>query len=174
MKTLSCIVFLAVLSFSLAGCSKETTEEATASTIQPASPPAAESPAAPAAAQPRAVAPAPAPRNEAPKVADVPKPIQVPASTELSVILIDSLSSGKNKAGDTFMASLAEPIVVNGQTVAVRGTKVEGRVVEAEGSGRVSGRASMSLVLTSIANGGKSYSIVTKPFATEAESTKKR
>jgi hypothetical protein len=88
--------------------------------------------------------------------------------------LINSISTGKNKAGDEFTASLAEPIMVNGQTVAAKGALVNGRIVDAEGSGRVSGKANIRLILTSIADGAKTYPIVTRPFVAEAEGTKKR
>jgi hypothetical protein len=90
------------------------------------------------------------------------------------VALIDPISTATNKAGDQFTASLAEPLVINGQTIAAKGALVHGRVVDAEGSGRVSGRASIHLVLTNIADGAKTYPIVTKPFVAEAEAQKGR
>src|SRR5437667_8399865 len=71
----------------------------------------------------------------------------IPSGTKLSVALIDSLDTSKNSAGDHFLASLAEPIVVDGKTLIEKGTKVRGRVVEVQDSGRVKGRASISLVL---------------------------
>jgi hypothetical protein len=113
----------------------------------------------------------PVPNKPAPVV---PRMVSVPAGTELTVILIDSISSGTNQAGDTFMASLGAPIVVAGQTVAEKGTKVQGRVVDAESSGRVKGRANIRLVLTGIVDGAKTIPIVTKPFYEEAEATKGR
>jgi hypothetical protein len=92
----------------------------------------------------------------------------------MSVILIDALNSGKNQAGDQFRASLAAPIVVNGRTILEKGTKVQGRVVDAEGSGRVKGVANMRLVLTAVVDGAKTYPIVTRTFVAEAEATKGR
>ena len=77
-------------------------------------------------------APAPAPKK--------PEPV-VPAGTELNVVLSDALNSGKNKAGDEFTANLAAPVYVNGATILERGAKLQGKVVEADGSGRVSGKA---------------------------------
>jgi hypothetical protein len=98
----------------------------------------------------------------------------LPAGTEVNVILIDAISTANNKAGDEFMASLAQPLVVDGKTVAEKGTKVKGRVVDAEGSGRVKGLANIHLVLTGIVDGAKTIPIVTKPFVAQAESTKGR
>ena len=88
--------------------------------------------------------------------------------------MIDSVSSGTNKSGDEFLASLAAPLVVGGKTVLDKGTKVRGRVIDAEGSGRVKGLANIRLALTGILDGAKTIPIVTKPFVAEAESTKGR
>jgi hypothetical protein len=112
-------------------------------------------------------APAPAP-------APAPKVVTIPAGTNLTVVLSTTLNSGKNKAGDTFTGNLGEPVVVGGNTVLAKGTKVEGKVVAAEGSGRVSGKATMSLALTSATVGGKTISLNTKDLSAEAASTKKR
>lgn len=122
---------------------------------------------APAPAAPRS-APAPAPAPAPPRV------VAIPAGTTLSVILSTALSSASNKAGDTFTGNLAEPVVVNGKTVLAKGTSVAGKVVAAEGSGRVSGKATMSLTLTSATVGGKTISLNTNNLSAEAESTKGR
>jgi hypothetical protein len=136
----------------LAGCSSEP------STTSADSVPSKNVPAAPAATEYK-----PEPR------------ITVPAGTKLRVALLDAVSSDKSEAGDQFMASLTEPIVVDGKTVFAKGTKVRGRVVEAAESGRVKGRAMLELTLTQIVrNEGKSHNISTKPYTVVAESTKKR
>jgi hypothetical protein len=92
----------------------------------------------------------------------------------LNVVLSDSLNSGKAQPGDQFSASLAAPVYVNGVEVLERGAKIEGKVVSAEGSGRVSGKASMSITLTSIKHDGKTLTLSTQDIAAEAESTKGR
>jgi len=98
----------------------------------------------------------------------------IPAGTQLTVVLIDSISTETNQAGDQFRASLGAPIVVDGKTVVEKGTKVQGRVVDVEGAGRVKGRANIRLVLTALMDGGKTIPIVTRPFVAEAEATKGR
>jgi hypothetical protein len=188
MKKLLYLAFIITFTFAFGGCAKESAEEVAANTLPPEKPAAevqkapapkmAPAPAsAPAPARPSARPSAPAPAATpapAPRKPSIPATVQVPEGTELNVLLIDSISTGKNKAGDQFMASLADPIVVDGQRIVARGTKVQGRVVDAEGSGRVKGKATIHLVLTSILDGGKAYPIVTKPFVAEAESTKGR
>jgi len=123
----------------------------------------------PAAVKNDAPAPAPAPAPP-PK----PQPVIIPTGTELNVILVDPLNSGKNKTGDEFTANLAAPVYVKGATILERGAKVQGTVVAAEGSGRVSGKATMSIALTGVMHNGKMVSLVTKDVAAEADSSTKR
>jgi hypothetical protein len=92
----------------------------------------------------------------------------------LNVILTDPLNSGKNKAGDEFSANLAAPVYVNGATILERGAKVQGQVIAADGSGRVSGKATMTIALTGVMHSGKMVSLVTKDVFAEAESSTKR
>ena len=175
MKTLSYMLLMTLFALTLASCATDNAEEGSAAPAASAAPasstPAANAATAPPAAPTASVAPAP---PAAPPKPAAPRTFEVPAGTEISVHLVDSLSSGKNNAGDQFLATLAAPIVVNGQTVVERGAKVQGRVTDAEGAGRVKGRASMRLVLTSIVDGARSFPIVTKAFVAEAEATKGR
>ena len=100
--------------------------------------------------------------------------VVIPAGTHFRIALVDAVSSDKSRPGDSFMATLAEPIVVDGKTVLEKGTRVQGRVVDARESGRVKGRASIELMLTEIVRDGRSLNISTKPYRAVAESTKKR
>jgi hypothetical protein len=101
--------------------------------------------------------------------------VVIPAGTHLRIALIDGLSSDRSRPGDSFMASLAEPIVVDGKTILEKGTRIQGRVVDAKESGRVKGRASIELMLTEIVrDNGNLLNIATKHYRAVAESTKKR
>jgi hypothetical protein len=108
------------------------------------------------------------------KAAAVKEKLLIPSGTVLRVLLIDGLSTDTNSAGDHFLASLAEPVVVDGSTLVPKGTKVRGRVVAVEDSGRVKGRASIRLVLTDIMQGNKMVPITTESFAATAESSTTR
>jgi hypothetical protein len=94
----------------------------------------------------------------------------VPAGTPLSVVLIDPLGSEISQPGDTFLASLAEPLSVNGSVVFTKGTTVQGRVRAVEDSGRIQGRAHIELELNEIRADGRTASISTKPFSETAQS----
>src|SRR5689334_2264888 len=76
--------------------------------------------------------------------------VSVPAGTTLRVALLDTVSSDRNQAGDQFLTTLAEPVVVDGRTVLLAGTEVRGEVVDARESGRSKGLASLELTLTQI------------------------
>ncbi|HVQ65827.1 MAG TPA: hypothetical protein VMT78_14905, partial [Terriglobia bacterium] len=101
-----------------------------------------------------------------------PKPLIIPAGTSLSVTLSTSLDSGKNKAGDTFTGNLAEAVIVDGKTALEKGTAMEGKVVSAEGAGKVKGVGKLSLTLTGATTGGKTIALVTKAHSSEAETSK--
>jgi hypothetical protein len=165
---------IAVLAIAPLGCANEPTQEAAATTTAAApNALAGDSKAGATIGAPKS-AEAPAAKPDAPPKPAPPRTYEVPAGTKLTVVLTDSLSTSKNKAGDTFTASLAAPIVVDGVTVADRGATVRGRVIDAEGSGRIKGTANIRLGLTSIVSNNQSYDIVTQPFVAEAEATKGR
>ena len=105
------------------------------------------------------------------KAAEVRQRLTIPSGTVLTVLLIDGLSSNTNSAGDRFLASLAEPVVVEGSTLLQKGTKVRGSVIEVEGSDRVKGRASIRLALTDIMQGNNLIEITTDSFTATAESS---
>jgi hypothetical protein len=162
------LIPLLLVVFTISSCSSASTDDTVkpedSSATAPASSPAASSPAISAA--PKAdPAPAPAPRIVS---------ITIPAGTELVVTTSNTLNSGKNNAGDEFEGGLALPVNVDGKTVLAKGAKVVGKVVDAEGSGRVKGRATMKLALTGVEYNGKIVSIETDPFTAEAEATKGR
>jgi hypothetical protein len=96
----------------------------------------------------------------------------LPDSTELKIRLVQPLSSDKSKAGQTFAATIDSDIVINKRTVIPRGSSVKGIVVDAEGSGKASGRAKMALKLTQVQVGGKSFVVETNTLSMEAEGTK--
>jgi hypothetical protein len=75
---------------------------------------------------------------------------EIPVGTRVSVRLGQTISSEKARSGDTWTGTVRQPIVVNGATMARRGDPVQGTVVTAKSSGRLSGRALLELQLTSV------------------------
>ena len=108
------------------------------------------------------------------RAAAVKEKLTIPAGTALKVLLIDALATDSNSAGDDFLASLSEAIIVDGRTLVPKGVKVRGRVIAIEDSGRVNGLASIQLALTEIMQGDRSVAITTDTFTATAESSTAR
>jgi hypothetical protein len=100
--------------------------------------------------------------------------VVIPTGTVLKVSLIDAVNSDTSSPGDRFMTSLAESVVINGATLLQKGTKVRGRVIDAEDSGQVKGRAAIRLTLTDIMQGDRTIAITTQTFAATADPTQTR
>jgi hypothetical protein len=108
------------------------------------------------------------------KAKTVVKTQTIPSGTVLRISLQDSLDTNQSSANDRFMASLSEPVLLNGTTVLPKGTLVYGRVIDVQGAGKVKGRASIRLELTQLVHGNKTFTIATNPFSAEAASTQGR
>jgi hypothetical protein len=152
----------------------------------PATPVAAQSPAATsevaASATPTPAAPAPAPPEKAeanpaapPPTPRPPRVYTLPAGSRISVYTAPTLSTKTSKTGDSFAASLAESLSVDGHVIAKKGANVEGVVVSSDPGGRVKGVASMSVALRRLTLAdGRAVSISTSSYGAQARSTKKK
>jgi hypothetical protein len=124
-----------------------------------------DAPATPAPARVEYSKPAPSqPANAPPEPADqsqtfgnseahdqsVPDTLHLASGTLLSVRLTQALSSNQNRTGDSFTATLEQPVVVNGWVVARRGQTVEGQVVDAQKAGRIKGTSKLQIALTEL------------------------
>ena len=98
----------------------------------------------------------------------------VPSGTALRVRLNESLSSKKNQSGDFFETVLEEDLIVDGKLLAPEGSRVTGFVKDAQKSGKVKGRARMSLAVTEIIVGDETTDISSKTLKFEAKSTTTR
>ena len=128
-------------------------------------------PAASSFAPPPAPAYTPPPAPVPPK--QQPHTVTLPAGTALSVRLNETVSTERNSSGDSFRATLVAPVVVDGFVIADRGSKVQGQVVEADRSGRVKGRANLSLALTEInTTDGQRVRVQTNSVIREASASK--
>ena len=89
------------------------------------------------------------------------KPITVPAGTEITVRLSQAVGSKISNSGDTFTATVAEPVSVDGKVVIPEGSEATGTVVDAKSRGRFKGAARLELTLDSVTVGGSSYKLET-------------
>lgn len=104
----------------------------------------------------------------------VPTSATIPAGTPVLVRLQESLSSATAAPGQQFDAVLDEPLVIDGETVAQRGTHVVGRVVAARHSGGLHNPGYLRLTLSAIELKGKSVPLESSSFALKGGSHRKR
>ena len=124
----------------------------------------------PASSQaPPQAAPAPPPPPK-PK----PQPIVVPAGTTLTVRLGDALSSKTSQAGQTFMATLAQPVSTERGPAIPAGSTASGTVVSAKSKGKIKGEGELTIALTSITIHGHTYPIQTAPSSSTTKGKGKR
>jgi hypothetical protein len=125
--------------------------------------------------EPPPPAPEPVVRNEPPPAPPKPNSVTIPAGTSLMVRLGETLSTERSKAGDTFSATLDQPLVVDGFVIAEKGARAQGRVVESDRSGKVRGVALMQVELTQLTTSdGQKIRVNTAFHEKKAESTTKK
>ena len=90
--------------------------------------------------------------GSAKKAAAESKPMVVPVGTVLTVNLGEAVGSKISQPGQTFSATLAQPVTVGGETVIAKGAKASGTVVDAKPLGRFKGGAVLQLKLNSVAD----------------------
>jgi hypothetical protein len=103
-----------------------------------------------------------------------PQPIVVPAGTVLTVRVGEALGSKTSQTGDTFLATLAQPVRVGEKTVIPAGSTVTGRVLNAKAKGKFKGEGELSLTLTNISAKRHTYSIHTGALDSTSKGKGKR
>jgi BON domain len=114
--------------------------------------------------------PAPTPAPVAPPPPPPPQKITIPSGTALAVRLVDPIDSEKNQIGDTFHATLNNPLTINGETVVPSGSDIQGHLVDVKSAGKFAGQSQVVLQLDSIRSGGQTYNIQTDQFKKQGSS----
>lgn len=113
--------------------------------------------------------------DPAPVAPPPPHSVTIAKGTVLKVRIGESISASSRKTGDRFLATLEEPLIIDGFIIAERGARAEGRIVEADPAGRIKGVARLSLELTRVySTDGQWISVHTNQWVKEGESGKKR
>ena len=161
---------IAILSLAcLSGCHSSNPNPQTAQ--QPAGPAAAPSPGSPNAATPAPSSATGAPATDGSGAAQPgaaaapppapPPPIVVPAGTTITVRTGQALGSKTSQTGQSFTATLVNPVSVGGSVAIPASSPASGTVVNATAKGKVKGAGELDLALTGISIQGKSYAIAT-------------
>jgi hypothetical protein len=134
--------------------------------LPPPPQPAQAAPVAPSAAPPQVED---APNPPASSNGRTPNTVTIAAGTLLPVRIGETLSSANNERGDTFLATLDQPLVVDGFVIAERGSRVEGRVTEAE---RTKGYSHLGIELVKISTSdGQHVRVRTAAYKKESNSS---
>jgi hypothetical protein len=144
--------------------------------LQPATTPATppgRSEARPVTAGVEPPPPPPAPRPPEPPPAPKFREVTVPAGTEISVKILNTLASNTSKVEDRVKGSVAKSVVVSEATAIPAGSELSGTVIEANESGRVKGKASIAIRFDRITVRGESIGVQTARVAREAAQNKK-
>jgi hypothetical protein len=121
-----------------------------------------------------------------PSQALIPSATKLPEGTPIPIRLRSALSSASAHAGDSFSATIDEPVVIEGQTLIAPGTSASGRVLEAKPAARSRGGSPESsresslepgylrIVLVSLNVGGKPVMIETSSIFAKGGSREER
>lgn len=95
----------------------------------------------------------------------------IPANTSIVATLDKRISTETGRTGDTFTLTTTDKIVSDGRTVFPAGAAINGQLRDVESSGRVSGRAQMTLAFNSVtASDGRVHAMNAVPLILQAES----
>jgi hypothetical protein len=148
----------------LGGCNKKSAQQAG---NQPPGAPSGQpnSPQPQAAGQPAPANAVPAQQQQAapppPAPPAPPATVEIPVGTRLRVRLDQDLGSKISQPGETFSATVADPVVVAGTTVIPRGARAEGTVIDAKPLGRFKGGALLEVRLERVRTNWGSYPVAT-------------
>ncbi len=162
-----------------AGCQQasgpiNSSEDPTESAAPPVASPVIESAAPP----PTASSPARRSANESEVSEQIappqPRTVTLAEGTVLRIRTTSELTTDSHQAGESFTATLEEPLVEGNWVIAPQGATVEGRIVEADEGGRVQGVARLAIDLTHLHTAdGQIIEISSNTFTVEADTTKK-
>lgn len=85
--------------------------------------------------------------------------VTIPAGTNMEIRLIDTIDSETAETGQTFSATLDNPIYVNNKIAVPANADVTVKAIDIKSAGKFKGRSEMILEVTRIAYNGKAYNV---------------
>jgi hypothetical protein len=98
----------------------------------------------------------------------------IPSGTPFNVRIDQTIDTDRNRSGDEFTATLTQPVQRNGHIMVPAGTVFHGHVTNANSSKRLTGKASLGLVLDTFEMNGRIYRVTTSNVSELSHSHKKR
>jgi hypothetical protein len=96
--------------------------------------------------------------------------VTIPTDTTVTIRMIEAVNSDTARLGQTFRASLDEPVLVDGQEVIPRGADVLTKLVTADQSGKIQGKTILTLALSTITINGRAVDVTSTDVKTESDS----
>jgi len=90
---------------------------------------------------------------------------EIPSGTLVSVRLIDSIDSERDRTGDEFRASLEDPITIGDDIIVPKRADARVRLTTEKSSGKLTGKAELTVELVSITINGKKVPVSTSTVA---------
>jgi hypothetical protein len=129
-------------------------------------------------------APPPPPPRESPRPRLMPPPgaeqqtlsqapaanFTLPAGTNFSIRMIDSVDSERDRLGQTFRAALDQPVMIDGNEMIPRGSDVTVKLVDSKQSGKLAGKTELALSLQSVSVNGRMVDVNTQTVREESSS----
>ena len=128
-----------------------------------------------ASGQPQAASPSGG-EASAPSRPRPPRPtvVELPAGTAIRVRLDQDLGSKISQSGDTFQATVADDVQVNGQTIIEKESRADGTVVDAKPLGHFKGGALLVVKLERVVTRWGSYPVSTSSISKAEQGKGKR
>jgi hypothetical protein len=99
---------------------------------------------------------------------------ELPAGTAVVIRLIEEVDSERSKEGDSFRASLEEPLNLGGDVIAPKGADATVKLVTSKESGKLTGRAELTVELASVMIDGRQVPLHTSSVSQESGSRGER
>ena len=151
------------------GC-KPNNQQATNQAAQPAS----GRPSSGAADQPGAPSGSATGQPAAPQAPPPPAVITLPSGTAIRVRLDQDLGSKISQPGDSFTATVADEVLVNGQVVIPKESRADGTVIDAKPLGKFKGGAVLAVKLERVHTRWGSYPVATSTISRAEKGKGKR
>lgn len=100
--------------------------------------------------------------------------VTIPEGTVITVQMIDSVNSSRDRAGQDFNASIVAPVVIGERIMIPRGADARVRLVSATSAGRMTGTPELALQLSSVTVAGNTYDTDTTTYQQKGASRGKR
>jgi hypothetical protein len=98
---------------------------------------------------------------------------EIPAGTQIVIRMIDAVDSEVARVGQTFQASLDEPIMLEGSVLVPRNTDVVVKLVDDKQAGKLTGRTELTLDIQSLKIDGREVALTTQAVTQASESRSK-